>query len=77
MKYVSINGHTIRHNAVAGTADAPIRIARTRSDAKPTYASEIEIIGPARLVYNPARRIMHCGARLVLECADVSTPAVL
>jgi hypothetical protein len=72
MKYVSINGHTIRHNAVAGTADAPIRIARTRSDAKPTYASEIEIIGgPARLIYDPGKRIMRCGARLVLVCDDV------
>lgn len=71
MKYVSINAHTIRHNAVAGTTDAPIRIARNKSDAKPTYAREIEIIGPARLVYDPTKPLLRCGARMVLECADV------
>lgn len=71
MKYVSINAHTIRHNAVAGTTDAPIRIARSKSDAKPVYAQEIEIVGPARLVYDPCKAILRCGARMVLECADV------
>ncbi len=71
MKYISINGHTIRKNAVAGTTEPPIRIARTKSDAKPTYASEVEIVGPARLVYDPCKARIRCGARLVLECADV------
>lgn len=71
MKYVSINGHTIRANAVRGTTEPPIRIARTKSDTKPAYASEIEIVGPARLVYDPCKAIMRCGARLVIECADV------
>jgi hypothetical protein len=71
MKYVSINGQTIRRNAVLGLDEAPIRIARTPSDAKPIYASEIEIVGPARLVYDPRQKRLRCGARLVLECADV------
>ena len=71
MKYVSINGSTIRRNAVRGTNDAPIRIANTPSDAKPAYASEIEIVGPARLVYDACKKRLRCGARMVLECADV------
>lgn len=71
MKYVSINANTIRHNAIAGEALPPIRIARNKSDAKPQYANEIEIIGPARLVYDPTRKLIKCGARMVLECADV------
>lgn len=71
MKYVSINAHTIRRNAVAGEAVAPIRIAKSRSDTKPVYASEIEIVGPARLIYTPEKPIMRCGARMVLRCADV------
>lgn len=75
MKYVSINAHTIRRNAVTGTTDAPIRIAKSRSDQKPTYAKEIEIIGPARLVYDPGKAIMRCGARLVLVCEDVKVLA--
>lgn len=70
MKYISINAHTIRRNAVAGEATPPIRIARTRSDAKPVYASEVEIIGPAKLVYDPCKAMLRCGARMVLQCAD-------
>jgi hypothetical protein len=71
MKYVSINGHTIRSNAKHGLAEPPIRIAGTKSDAQPAYAREIEIIGPARLVYDPTKAMLRCGARMVLECADV------
>jgi len=71
MKYVSINSHVIRSNAVHGTDEPPIRVACSRLDPKPTYARELKIVGPARLVYDPRERIMRCGARLVLECADV------
>lgn len=71
MKYVSINAATIRRNAVLHKTEAPIRIAKSKGDAKPVYASEIEIVGPARLVYDPENKILRCGARLVLECADV------
>ena len=71
MKYVSINAHTIRHNATHGTDDPPIRVARSANDTKPVYARELKILGPARLVYDPQKIIMRCGARLVLECTDV------
>lgn len=71
MKYVSINGHTIRSNARTGAAVPPIRIAKSRSDAKPTYANEVEILGPATLVYDPGKALMRCGARMVLQCRDV------
>lgn len=71
MKYVSINGHTIRRNAKNGTDEPPIRIATRRNDTKPIYAREIEIVGRARLVYQPEAPIMKCGARLVLIADDV------
>jgi hypothetical protein len=71
-EYVSINGGTIRKNAILGTDDPPIRVARTKSDQKPRYASEIEITGKCRLVYSPKKPILKCGARLVLEAADGS-----
>lgn len=64
--FVSINGQTIRRNAVLGTDEPPIRIARTPSDSKPRYAHEVKL-GPSRLVYSPKKPIMRCGARLVLE----------
>lgn len=69
MNYVSINGATIRKNAVAGTDEPPIRIAKSRSDKKPTYAHEIVISGPCRLIYDAKARILACGARLAIETA--------
>ncbi len=64
--YISINGHTIRKNAVNGTDEPPIRIARSQRDKKPRYAHEIAIAGPSKLLYSPDEPIMGCGARLVL-----------
>lgn len=69
--FISINGPTIRRNAVLQMDDPPIRIARTRSDQKPRYAHEVNILGPSRLVYTPHAKQLRCGARLVLECDDV------
>jgi hypothetical protein len=71
VRYVSINGHTIRSNAKHGRNEPPIRIARTPSDSKPTYAHEITLKGDSRLVYDPAKAIMRCGARLVIVSDDV------
>ena len=70
-KFVSINGQTIRKNSRDGSTIPPIRIARTRTDPNPIYASEVEISGSARLIYDPGKTIMRCGARLVLVCDDV------
>lgn len=66
MKYITINGQTIRKRG-----DKPIRIARTPSDQSPVYANEIEIVGPARLVYDPDNRLVRCGARCAIVCEDV------
>jgi hypothetical protein len=65
--YVSINGHTIRANAVLGKNDPPIRIAKSKNDRAPKYAREIEISEPCRLVYSPRKPLIKCGARLVIE----------
>lgn len=70
MKYITINGHTIRKNITAEQIGPPIRIAKSKSDAHPVYASEVEIIGPARLIYDAKAAIVRCGARMVLQCAD-------
>lgn len=67
--FISINGQTIRKNAVTGSHDAPIRIARSQSDSKPRYAHEITIVGPSQLVYSPDEPIIRCGARLALIAA--------
>lgn len=65
--YLSINSHVIRRNATRGTNDPPIRIARRRTDARPTYAREVTFAGKSRLVYSAHSAILRCGARMVLE----------
>lgn len=67
--YISINGSTIRKNAVTGSRDAPIRIGKSQSDSKPVYAHEITIVGPSQLIYSPDEPIIRCGARLALVAA--------
>lgn len=64
--YISINAHLIRRNAVAGTRDAPIRVATGKNDRKPIYARGVIIDGPSELVYQPDSPLLKCGARLVL-----------
>jgi len=71
MVFISINGQTVRSNAKNGTKKPPIRIAKTRSDSNPQYANEVELVGNARLVYDPEKAIMRCGARMVLVADDV------
>ncbi len=65
MRYVSINGDTLRRNTRNGTNNPPIRIAKSKSDTNPVYAHEIRIKGNAELVYRhdkPMRRgdVMVC-----------------
>ena len=64
--FITINGHTIRKNALHGTKEPPIRIATSQRDKKPRYARKITICGPSQLLYSPDEPIMGCGARLVL-----------
>jgi hypothetical protein len=73
MLYISVNAHTIRRNARSGTSDPPIRIARSKSDKKPLYVNDVEVVGGARLRYSADKPILKCGARLVLECEEVRT----
>jgi hypothetical protein len=50
---------------------SPAAAART-----PRYTREIRINGPSRLVYDPAKRILSCGARLVIEAESGSVEIV-
>lgn len=67
--YISISGPVIRKNAINGTNNPPIRIARSQSDAYPVYARDIQIYGPSKLLYSAREPLMRCGARLVLVAA--------
>jgi len=65
--YISINSHIIRKNVKDGENAPPIRIAKSKHDKSPIYAHEVSIDGPSKLLYDPDKKILNCGARLVLE----------
>lgn len=64
--FISVNKHIIASNAKHGSNDPPLRIARRNSDAKPTYAHEVEIDGPSKLIYDAGKPILRCGVRLAI-----------
>ncbi|MGG5810926.1 hypothetical protein [Falsiroseomonas sp. CW058] len=63
---VHVNRQTVARNTKSGTNDPPLIIRRGR---KRTYAHEVEIIGPARVVYSP-HKPLDCGARIWISCED-------
>lgn len=63
--WINVNKHVIAGNAKHGRNDPPVRVAKGKH-GKPVYAHEIEITGPARVVYDAAHPILPCGARLAI-----------
>jgi hypothetical protein len=63
--WVNINRNVIVRNAKRKTSDPPIRVAQGKR-GKPTYAHEVEIMGPSRLVYDADKPVLPCGARLAI-----------
>jgi len=65
MWYVNINKNVIASNAKHGTDEPPVRFQKGKY-GKATYAHEIELLGPSRVVYTPHDKLLPCGARLVI-----------
>jgi len=64
-KYIHVNQHKIRDNKKNNTLDPVITIKEGR---KNTYCSEVEILGPSRVVYGGNdKTLLPCGARVVIE----------
>lgn len=63
LKRIHVNQARIRSNAKNGTADAVIIVRTSRGVV---YGSQVEILGPSKLVYSP-HKPLSCGARLWLE----------
>ena len=62
-KYIHVNQHVIRANKKHGTNDPVITI---KQGSKNTYCHEVEIKGPARVIYSPDKPLS-CGARVWIE----------
>lgn len=67
-KRIHVNMHNIRDNRKDGGNRPVITVKTYKSN---TYGHEVEIKGPARVVYSPCRPLS-CGARVWIETdADV------
>lgn len=60
---IHVNQHAVRRNAKQGTDDPVLTVKTYKSNE---YANEVDITGPARVVYRPDAPLS-CGARVWIE----------
>lgn len=71
---IHVNQHVIRANAKSGTR---LPVLTVKTSAANTYAHEVQINGPCRIVYSPDKPLS-CGARVWIEVENgVSVVPVL
>lgn len=67
--YVHIDRGVIDSNRKHGTEKPPVTV-RKGKNGKSTKHHEIELPAGSRILYDPAGRILPCGARLVITCPE-------
>lgn len=60
---IHVNQHAIRRNI---KADEPEPVLTVKTYKSNTYAHEVEVTGPCRIVYSP-HKPLSCGARVWIE----------
>lgn len=60
---IHVNQHVIRANRKNGTNDPVLTVKTYKSN---TYAHEVEILGPSKVVYSPDKPLS-CGAYVWIE----------
>jgi hypothetical protein len=60
---IHVNQHVIKRNAKTGEEQP---VPTVKQGRKNTYAHEVEILGPSRVVYSPEKPLS-CGARVWVE----------
>lgn len=60
---VHVNQHVIKSNAKTGNQDPVLTVKTYKTN---TYAHEVNITGPAKVVYSPDKPLS-CGARVWIE----------
>lgn len=60
---VHVNQHVIKSNAKTGKQDPVLTVKTYKTN---TYAHEVNITGPAKVVYSPDKPLS-CGARVWIE----------
>lgn len=60
---IHVNQHVIKSNRKTGTVDPVLTVKTYKSN---TYAHEVEILGPSKVVYSPDKPLS-CGAHVWIE----------
>ena len=60
---IHVNQHVIKANAKNGENKPPLTVKTYKSN---TYAHEVEILGPSKVVYSPDKPLS-CGAKVWIE----------
>ena len=60
---VHVNQHVVKANAKSGARDPVLTIKNYKSN---TYAQEVQIFGPCKVVYSPDKPLS-CGAKVWIE----------
>lgn len=64
-KRIHVNQHHIRSNK---TKETDLPVITIKEGKKNIYCSEVEILGPSRVIYGGNEKtILSCGARVVIE----------
>lgn len=72
--YTHVNRGQIDSNRKHGTSLPAVSFRRGKR-GKSTYAMEVEIPGPVRVIYSPHEPLLPCGARMVI--ASEAKPVVV
>lgn len=69
---IHVNQHVIKSNGKTGERNPTLTVKTYKSN---TYASEVEILGPSKIVYSPDKPLS-CGAKVWIEThSEVSLKA--
>ena len=64
-KYIHVNQHNIRNNLKLDREKKPV--ITIKEGRKNTYCNAVVILGPSRVIYGHDKKLLSCGARVVIE----------
>ena len=64
-KYIHVNQHNIRNNLKLDREKKPV--ITIKEGRKNTYCNAVAVLGPSRVIYGHDKKLLSCGARVVIE----------
>ena len=62
---IHVNQHNIRANSKLEEGESPLPVLTIKTYKSNTYANEVEISGPSKIVYSPDKPLS-CGAKVYI-----------